>query len=192
MASVAGHLIECGAQVTGGYSTCWKDIDLVEVGYLIAKLSGDGKLVITKSAGSGGTVNRRTVVEQLVYEIGDPQHYLTPDVDVDFISVHVNDLGSDRVSISGTKGRPPPDSYKVSLAYPNGYTASGQLLVYDPDAVEKAQESARLVFHRIERAGFALEHQQVELLGTRAAVPGMPYTEQEAPQRMAHMSWCSA
>src|SRR6185503_12131575 len=132
-ASVAGHLIECGAQVTGGYSVDWKSYDLVDVGYPIAELTSDGSTVITKPEKSGGAVNRRTVIEQLVYEIGDPRHYLTPDVDCDFTTVAVQEVAPNRVAVHGAKGRPAPSELKVSLAYRAGYQASGQLLVYGRD-----------------------------------------------------------
>src|SRR5262249_55193347 len=91
--SVAGHLIECGAQVTGAYSSRWRELTLAGVGYPSAELSDSGECVITKPAGTGGVVDRRSVVEQLIYEIGDPQHYLTPDVDVDFTTVEVSEQG---------------------------------------------------------------------------------------------------
>jgi hypothetical protein len=171
-ASVAGHLIECGAQATGGYSVDWSGYDLADVGYPIAELAADGSAVITKPAGTGGTVNRRTIVEQLVYEIGDPQHYLTPDVDCDFTSVEVAEVGPDRVAISSAVGRQATDTYKVSLAYRDGWMASGQLLVYGSDCKEKAEACAEIILKRCRLAGFELPHSQVELLGYGAGVPG--------------------
>jgi hypothetical protein len=169
--SVAGHLIECGAQVTGGYSTVWRGRDLGNVGYPIAELESDGSCVITKPAGSGGRVDRPAVIEQLVYEIGDPRHYLTPDVDVDFTTVEVQDLGNDRVAVSGASGNPAPECYKVSLAYRDGYMASAQLLVYGDDCVEKARECGEIVLAQVKQAGFELERTHVELLGAGAGVP---------------------
>jgi hypothetical protein len=171
-ASVAGHLIECGAQVTGGYSVDWQKYDLADVGYPIAELSEDGGIVVTKPAGTGGSVNRRTVVEQLVYEIGDPQHYLTPDVDCDFTTVEIEDLGHDRVALNGATGRPATDTYKVSLAYKNGWMASGQLLVYGSDCREKAEACGQIILERCRLAGFELERTQIELLGYGGGVPG--------------------
>jgi hypothetical protein len=171
-ASVAGHLIECGAQVTGGYSVDWSNYDLADIGYPIAELTDDGSAVITKPPGSGGAVNRRTVVEQLVYEIGDPAHYLTPDVDCDFTTVEVEDLGGDRVAVRGATGGPPPDTLKVSLAFRDGWMASGTLLVYGPDCREKADAAAAIVLQRVKLAGFDLARTHVELLGFGGGVPG--------------------
>lgn len=171
-ASVAGHIIECGAQATGGYSVDWPQYDLSDVGYPIAELSTDGGTVITKPSGSGGAVNRRTVVEQLVYEIGDPRHYLTPDVDCDFTTVEVSEDGIDRVAVRGASGRPATDTYKVSLAYRDGWMASGQLLVYGEDCREKAEACGRIILERCQLAGYALARMHVELLGSGAGVPG--------------------
>jgi Acyclic terpene utilisation family protein AtuA len=171
-ASVAGHLIECGAQVTGGYSVDWSQYELPDVGYPIAELSADGSSVITKPPGTGGAVNRRTVVEQLVYEIGDPQHYLTPDVDCDFTTVEVAEIGTDRVAVKNAAGRAATDTYKVSLAYRDGWMASGQLLVYGADCREKAETCGRIILERCKLAGFELARTDVELLGFGAGVPG--------------------
>jgi Acyclic terpene utilisation family protein AtuA len=171
-ASVAGHLIECGAQVTGGYSVDWRQYDLADVGYPIAELSDDGGTVITKPPGTGGAVNRTAVIEQLVYEIGNPQHYLTPDVDCDFTTVEVAEIAPDRVAVSNATGRPPTDTYKVSLAYRDGWMASGQLLVYGSDCREKAETCGRIILERCKLAGYELARTNVELLGFGAGVPG--------------------
>jgi hypothetical protein len=172
-ASVAGHLIECGAQATGGFYDHWSEIDLADVGYPIAELDANGDCVITKPAGSGGAVNRETIAAQLVYEIGDPAHYLTPDVDVDFTTVEVRPAGDDRVEVSGATGRPAPDNYKVSLAYRAGYTATGQLLVYGRDPVAKARASADMISRRLRAAGCEPARMHVECLGAGEAVPGL-------------------
>jgi hypothetical protein len=171
-ASVAGHLIECGAQVTGGLSSRWQELNLAEVGYPIAEVDSDGAAVITKPPGTGGIVDRATVIEQLVYEIGDPAHYLTPDVDVDFTTVEVQQEGPDRVLVRGATGRPAPECYKVSLAYRAGYAASGMLLVYGSDCVAKARACGEMVLQRVRRAGFVLEQSLIEVLGAGDAVPG--------------------
>lgn len=169
--SVAGHLIECGAQVTGGLFRHWKQIDLADVGYPIAEIHSDGSCTITKPEGTGGLVNRHTVIEQLGYEIGDPAHYLTPDVDVDFTTVEVNDVGANRVAVRGATGRPAPENYKVSLAYQDGFTAAGQLLVYGNDCVEKAQACGEMIFRRLERSGLTFVNKLIECLGTGDGVP---------------------
>jgi hypothetical protein len=171
-ASVAGHLIECGAQVTGGLYRHWQSLDLANVGYPIAELADDGTSTITKPSGTGGAVTRRTVAEQLVYEIGDPAHYLTPDVDVDFTTVELTETGPDRVAVRGATGRPAPAMYKLSLAYRAGYSASGQLLVYGSDCLAKARECAEMILRRVARAGYILEASHVECLGAGAGVPG--------------------
>ena len=187
-ASVAGHVIECGAQATGGYSTDWRKFRLADVGYPIAELEADGGTILTKPPGSGGAVNRRTVVEQLVYEIGDPAHYLTPDVDVDFTTVEVAELPEDRVAIRGATGRPAPADLKVSLTYADGFTASGMLLVYGRDCTVKARAAAELVLQRLHRSGFTLAETHVELLGAGDGVPGLtaaPADLREVVLRMA-------
>jgi len=170
-ASVAGHLIECGAQVTGGLYRHWQSLDLANVGYPIAEIADNGSCVITKPDGTGGIVNRHTVIEQIGYEIGDPAHYLTPDVDVDFTTVEVHQIGPDRVQVRGATGQPAPSNYKVSLAFQDGYTASGMLVVYGPDCMEKAQACGKIILDRVARGGFKLEQTLVELLGAGAAVP---------------------
>jgi hypothetical protein len=172
-ASVAGHLIECGAQATGGLYRHWQNLDLANVGYPIAELSDDGATVITKPANSGGAVNRHTIAEQLVYEIGDPVHYLTPDVDVDFTTVTLAEIAPDRVAVRGAVGRPAPDTLKVSLAYRAGFMASGQLLVYGRDCIQKAEACGRIILNRVAAAGFTLEATNIELLGEGAGVPGL-------------------
>ena len=171
-ASVAGHLIECGAQVTGGYSAEWSNYDLANVGYPIAEIDEAGSVVITKPESTGGSVNRTTVTEQLVYEIGDPQHYLTPEVDCDFTTVELEEIGPDRVAVRGATGRPATDNYKVSLAYRDGYMASGTLLVYGPDCADKAKACGEIILARVKAAGYELARTNVELLGYGAGVPG--------------------
>ncbi len=158
-------------QVTGGLYRHWNEFHLSDVGYPIAEIEHDSSSTITKPTNTGGEVSRRTVVEQLVYEIGDPAHYLTPDVDVDFTTVEVVATGPDRVAVRGATGRPAPDTLKVSLAYRAGYMASGQLLVYGRDAVAKAQECGYLVEQRLLRAGFRLDEVHVECLGAGDGVP---------------------
>jgi hypothetical protein len=179
-ASVAGHLIECGAQVTGGYLTEGVGPDLADVGYPIVELAPTGDAVVTKPSGTGGRVDRQTVAAQLVYEIGDPAHYLTPDVDVDFTTVEIEEVGPDRVAVRGAVGGPPPESYKVSLAYRDGFMASGELLVFGRDCVPKARATAEVLLARLRRAGIELQATHVELLGAGEGVPGMATLEANA------------
>lgn len=172
-ASVAGHLIECGAQATGGYAANWDGANLADVGYPIAELEADGTFVITKPSGSGGRVTRETVAQQLVYEIGDPKHYLTPDVDCDFTTVTLEDAGADRVTVRGATGRIAPETLKVSLAYRDGFLADGRLLVYGDDCIAKAHECANIIWQKLRAAGYEFARTNVELLGTGAGVPGL-------------------
>ncbi len=170
-ATVAGHLIECGAQVTGGYSNRWQEIDLVDIGYPIAEIEPDGTTVITKPLASGGVVDRQTVVEQLVYEIGDPAAYLTPDVIADFTTVEVAEIARDRVVVRGATGKPATDTFKVSLAYPAGHTASAMLLVRGAAADRKARYTGALVLERLRRRGVTFQRTNLECLGSGDGVP---------------------
>ncbi len=187
-ASVAGHIIECGAQATGGFYPHWREIELANVGYPIAELDADGNSVITKPAGSGGIVNRETIAEQLIYEIGDPGHYLTPDVDVDFTAVEIEPLGGNRVRVHGAAGRPATDTYKVSLAYRDGYAATGQMLVYDRQPVEKARACAEIILARLKAAGFEYERTNIECLGASEGVPGLASAPQGLREVMLRLS----
>jgi hypothetical protein len=173
-ATVAGHLIECGAQATGGLWCHWQEApDLANVGYPVAEVETDGTLRVTKPEGSGGAVNVETVAEQLLYEVGDPAAYLTPDVVADFTGVRLEEVGRDVVSVGGSRGRPATDSYKVSIAYRDGFTASGTLVVFGPDAPAKARRCGEMIFERLRRAGCAPEHRNVECLGAGDCVPGV-------------------
>lgn len=171
-ASVAGHVIECGAQATGGLYRHWQSLDLAHVGYPIAELEANGQVTITKAPGTGGRVNRETVIGQLLYEIGDPRHYFTPDVDVDFTTLEVRDCGADRVEITGASGRTAPGMYKVSLAYRAGFAASGQLLVCGRDAVDKARACGQMILDRVRQGGYELDDSLVECLGAGESAPG--------------------
>lgn len=189
-ASAAGHVIECGAQATGGYHPLWSEYHLAEVGYPIAEVAADGSAVITKPAGSGGAVSRETVAAQLVYEIDDPARYLTPDVTVDFTGIELQTLGDDRVRLAGARGQQPPQRLKVSLAYDAGYTASGELLVYGSGCVARARACAEMVLARLRRAGVELAETHVELLGTSAGVPGVGPPASEPPELVLRMAVC--
>jgi hypothetical protein len=179
-ATVAGHLIECGAQVTGGLWCNWQDApDLANVGYPIAEVDADGTCRITKPAGTGGAVNVETVGEQLLYEVGDPAAYLTPDVVADFTSVRLHYRGGDVVDVTNSKGRPATDSYKVSIAYRDGYAAAGTLVIFGPDAPTKARRAGAMILDRLKRAGIELAHTNIEALGAGDCVPGVVTTRGE-------------
>ena len=147
---VAGHIIECGAQSTGGNFTDWRRIPRFEsIGYPIVEVFADGSFVVTKHAGTGGAVTVRTVKEQLVYEMGDPRSYITPDVVADFGSIRLEQAGRDRVRVWGVKGRPAPANLKVSASYFNGWKATGTLIISAPEAFEKACAFAALFWKRL-------------------------------------------
>lgn len=173
-ATVAGHLIECGAQVTGGLWCNWPETpNLAEVGYPIAVLEADGTCTITKPPASGGAVNKETVSEQLLYEVGDPAAYLTPDVVADFTRVSLAETGRDEVRLRNAAGKPATDTLKVSIAYRDGYASSGTLLLFGPDAVEKARLCGSMILDRLRRAGMVPEHHWIECLGAGDCVPGV-------------------
>ena len=173
-ATVAGHLIECGAQMTGGMFADWKpEMDLAHVGYPVAELGEDGSLIVTKPAHTGGRVDVRTVAEQLEYEIGDPRHYLTPDIDVDFSRVQLEQAGPDRVRVTGAAGCAPPSTYKVSLAYRDGYMASGTLVISGPNAAARGRACGAMILERLRQAGVQLARTNIECLGAGDAQPGV-------------------
>ena len=171
-ATVAGHLIECGAQVTGGISTHWGEVPNPEdIGYPIVEVGKDGQCVVTKPDSTGGHVTLETVKEQLVYELGDPSRYISPDVVVDFGTVWLNEIGKDRIAVNHTGGIqafgfPPPMTYKVSATYLDGYRATGTLTLVAPRRARRlGMECGRIVGKRVERAGFKLEKLHTECIG---------------------------
>jgi hypothetical protein len=188
-ASVAGHLIECGAQATGGLWCNWRDApDLAEVGYPIADIDVSGDFRISKPDGSGGAVNVETVSEQLLYEVGDPAAYLTPDVVADFTSVALREVARDVVEVRGARGKPATDSYKVSIAYRDGFTASGTLVLLGPDAPAKARKCGEMLLQRLRRAGVEPQYSNVECLGAGDCVPGVVKAQAESPEVVLRVS----
>jgi Acyclic terpene utilisation family protein AtuA len=171
-ATVAGHLIECGAQATGGLWCDYQSVDLAEVGYPIATIDRHGAFRLTKTPDSGGAVNRETVLEQLFYEIGDPAAYLTPDVVADFSQLDVLETAKNEVAVSGARGKPATSTFKASMAYRDGFTASGSLTLVGPGALAKARACGEMIRRRLTRAGALPEHFLVECLGAGEAVPG--------------------
>jgi hypothetical protein len=165
--TIAGHILECGAQATGGnFSADWRAVpDLAHIGFPIAEAYPTGEIVITKHDQTGGMVTMQTVKEQLVYEIGDPARYITPDVIADFTTITLRQEAKDRVRMSGVRGKPSTDTYKVSMAYQDGYTAAGTLTFSWPDALEKARCADEVLRTRLADAGMRFEAIETEFLG---------------------------
>ncbi len=160
---IAGHIIECGAQATGGNFTDWRQVPSFDkVGYPIVEMNADGSFIVTKHEGTGGLVNVATVREQLLYEMGDPLEYLTPDVTADFTTVCLEQDGADRVRVSGIQGKPPPPSLKVSMSYEDGYKVSGSIILCGPDAVAKGDAFARIFWSRLD---CDLQERHTEFIG---------------------------
>src|SRR5262249_9834250 len=139
----------------------------------IAEIAADGSFTITKPAGSGGAVNIETVSEQLLYEVGDPAVYLTPDVTADFTTVRLTEKATDVVAVTGARGKSAPERYKVSIAYRDGYAASGTLVIAGPEAADKARKVGEMILARLRRAGAAPEHHLIECLGAGDSLPGV-------------------
>lgn len=173
-ATVAGHLIECGAQATGGLWRDWETLPhLDRMGYPIAEIHPDGSAVITKPEGSGGCVTTSTIAEQLVYEIDDPACYRTPDVNVDLTRVGMDSIGPDRVHVFDAAGRPPSDRLKLAAVYRDGWTASGLLAIVGHRAATKARRVGEVILDRVRAAGVTLQDSLVECLGAGDVVPGV-------------------
>ena len=167
---IAGHIIECGAQCSGGNCLFdWRAIpDLANVGYPIVEGHADGTFVVTKHPGTGGRVSVQTVSEQLVYEMGDPRSYITPDVVADFTSIRLEPAGEDRVRVFGIAGRAATDQLKVSIAYHAGYKAVGSLVYAWPDALDKARRADEVLRARLDRLGLHFERVHSEFVGANA------------------------
>lgn len=147
--ALAGHIIECGAQGTGGLHTDWERVpDWAHIGYPIIECAADGSFTVSKPAGTGGLVEPAVVAEQMLYEIGDPRAYLLPDVVCDFSQVRLAQVGAERVRVSGARGRPPTPFYKVSATYMAGYRCSAQLTIVGIDAVAKARRTGQAILQR--------------------------------------------
>ena len=182
---VAGHIVECGAQSTGGNFTDWRRVRHFEtIGYPVIEVSADGSFVVTKHEGTGGAVTVRTVSEQLVYEMGDPRSYVTPDVVADFATVRLEQVGRDRVRVWGVRGRPAPGSLKVSASYFDGWKASGALIISAPDAAAKARAFADLFWKRL---GLDFVERRAELVG-HSACWGPLAPEQEPNEVLLRLS----
>lgn len=177
--TIAGHIIECGAQSSGGNCQYdWRNIpDLANVGFPIVEAEPDGSFVVTKHKGTGGRVNIQSVKEQLLYEMGDPKSYITPDVVADFTTINLAPDGDDRVRVFGIKGHPKTEFYKVSIAYSAGWKAVGTLVYAWPDAYDKAQAAEKILRARLDRLGLKFDVILTEFVGvnaTHGALAGDP------------------
>lgn len=160
---IAGHMMECGAQSTGGNYTDWQKVKKWDnFGYPVTEVNSDGSFVMTKHPGTGGIVNTDTVKEQLLYEMGDPKNYISPDVVVDFTTIQLKEDGEDRVKVFGVKGRPSTPFFKVSMAYLDGFKAHGSLIISGGHALEKAKLFDRIFW---ERLGEGFEKKNTEFVG---------------------------
>jgi hypothetical protein len=178
-ATVAGHVLECGTQACGGISTHWLDLpDPANIGFPVVEISADGSFVVTKPFGTGGEVTERTVKEQLVYEIGDPVNYLSPDCRVNFTTLRVEEIDENRVRVSNASGSAPTEFYKVSATYRDGYIASGMLTIFGRDAVKKAERAGQVILERLRNTGYEYARSNIECLGANAVAPGVV----EAPE----------
>jgi hypothetical protein len=168
--TVAGHIIECGAQASGGNCLSdWQKIpNLADVGYPIVEARADGTFDLVKHPGTGGRIDVACVTEQLVYEMGDPRSYITPDGVADFTSIQLAQVSKDRVRVSGVRGKPATDKLKVSIAYFYGYKAIGTLVYAWPDALEKAKAADRILRQRLQDLGLEFEAIHTEFVGANA------------------------
>lgn len=191
--SLAGHIIECGAQCTGGNFTDWRLVQGFDnMGFPIVEVKADASFIVTKPKGTGGLVSVATVAEQVVYEIGNPQAYLLPDVTADFSKVKLEQVGEDRVLVIGAKGRAPTQQYKVSATYPDGYRVLVSFLIAGREAPEKAQVIADAILTKCERV-LALRsvppflEKSVEILGIESTygVNAQPINSREVVVKIA-------
>jgi len=175
MGSLAGHLIECGCQATGGLHTDWEDVpDWPHIGYPVVECAEDGSFVVTKPPGTGGLVNTAVVAEQILYEIGDPRRYLLPDVTCHFAAVQLEQVGEHRVRVTGAKGLPPGPQYKVSATRLDGFRCTAQLTIVGMDAARKAQRTGEAILARTralfgERGWADYTRSRIEVLGSEHA-----------------------
>ena len=175
--TIAGHIIECGAQSSGGNCQVdWQSIPgMANVGYPIVEAEPDGSFTVTKHAAAGGRVSIHTVKEQLLYELGDPKNYITPDCVADFTSIQLEETGPDRVRVSGIRGGARPPSLKLSISYSNGWKAIGTLVYSWPQAIEKARAADGIVRQRLKDLGLKFDEIYTEFFGVNACLgPAAP------------------
>ena len=165
-ATVAGHILECGAQCTGGNHTRWWEIEnFVDIGYPIVSISDNALFDVHKDPKSGGLINKLTVTEQLLYEMGNPKKYLSPDVTVDFTSINLEDKNNNTVSVSNVKGMAPTDTFKVAINYISGYKANGKLTVTAPYAKQKAEKIGEVIIDRLKRNDITFDEYKIDYVG---------------------------
>ncbi len=189
--TIAGHIIECGAQSSGGNCQYdWLSIpDMANIGFPIVEATANGEFVVTKHSGTGGRVSIQSVKEQLLYEMGDPHEYITPDVVADFASIQLAADGENRVRVFGITGHPETDFYKVSIAYADGWKSVGTLVYAWPDALEKAQAADKILRERLDRLGLKFDVILTEFVGVNAThghlagVPGGNASVNERSER---------
>jgi len=175
--TIAGHIIECGAQCTGGNCQVdWQTIPhMADIGYPIVEAEPDGTFCVTKHHGTGGRVDSHVVKEQLLYELGDPKNYITPDCVADFTSIRLEDTGPDRVRVSGIRGGLRPPTLKLSISYSAGWKAIGTMVYSWPQALEKAHAADRTVRERLEHLGLSFDEIYTEFFGVNACLgPAAP------------------
>ena len=181
---IAGHIIECGAQCSGGNCMYdWRNIpDLANIGYPIVEARADGTFTVVKHPNTGGRINVPSVSEQCVYEMGDPHSYITPDVVADFTTIHLAADGENRVRVFGIKGRPATDKLKVSIAYRAGFKAVGTLVYSWPDALEKAQLADRVLRQRLDNMSLTFDSLLTEFVGISSTHGPLAVSAGEAPE----------
>nr|WP_205720063.1 acyclic terpene utilization AtuA family protein [Fodinibius halophilus] len=164
--TIAGHIIECGGQVSGGNFTDWEQVDdFIDIGFPIIEAKPDGNFYVTKHEGTGGLVSEMTVKEQLMYEVGNPAEYITPDCIADFTSVNLESAGDNKVHVYGITGKPETDTYKISASYNDGYKLSSTLVYSWPDALKKAQKAGEILEGRAQALGLDFDDFRVEYVG---------------------------
>ncbi len=173
--TIAGHIIECGAQTTGGNCQVdWQTIpDFWDIGYPIVEANADGSFVVTKHAGTGGRVSVAGVTEQLMYEMGDPKNYITPDGVADFTTIRLEQAGENRVRVSGISGKPATDMYKVSISFADGFKAAGGLIYAWPDAYAKAKAADAMLRKRLDVLGLKFDEVLSQFIGVNATHEGL-------------------
>lgn len=188
--TVAGHILECGGQASGGnFLGDWKSVpDMANIGFPIAEAFPDGTFVITKHENSGGLVSQATVKEQLLYEIGDPTKYITPDVIADFTSIHLEDAGKNRVKVFGIKGKPNTPTYKVSASFNDGFISTSTLVYSWPDALDKAKTAAGILKKRLDSLGLTFDEFNAEFIGANACHGHLANINQDFNEVMLRVS----